>query len=59
MKPEAVVISAGANNQYGHPHDVTLNKYKKQGIKQIYRTDQNGTVTIASDGKGYSVSCGK
>lgn len=59
VKPEAVVISAGANNQYGHPHDVTLNKYKKQGIKQIYRTDQNGTVTIVSDGKGYSVSCGK
>ena len=59
MKPEAAVISAGANNQYGHPHDVTLERYKKQGIKQVYRTDRNGTVTIVSDGGGYSISCSK
>lgn len=57
VRPEAVVISDGAGNQYGHPHAAVLERYKKQGIKQVYRTDENGTVTIIADGSGYNVSC--
>lgn len=59
VRPEAVVISAGVDNQYGHPHDVVLNRYKKQGITQVYRTDKNGTVTITSDGSGYNISASR
>lgn len=54
ISPECVLISVGAGNDYKHPHETTLNKYKKLNFK-IYRTDFDGTVTITSDGHGYNV----
>lgn len=54
VAPEVVVISCGAGNDYGHPHEPVIERYKKHGIK-IYRTDEQGTVTIVSDGKTYSI----
>ena len=44
-KPLVAVISVGQNNLYGHPHDQTLERLKKRGIR-TYRTDINGTVGI-------------
>ncbi len=52
-KPEIVVISCGAGNSYGHPHDETvesLNEY----ADNIYRTDIDGTVIITSNENGLS-----
>ena len=43
--PSFAVISSGASNQYGHPHDETLDILKKAGSK-IYRTDRNGDITF-------------
>ena len=54
VSPEAAVISCGINNDYGHPHEVTLNKYKKINVT-TYETDKNGTITIETDGKDYTV----
>ena len=54
VAPEAVLISLGAGNEYGHPHKVTLERYAKRDIK-VYRTDQNGTITITSDGSSYKI----
>lgn len=54
VRPEAVIISSGVGNDYGHPHDVTLNTYAKHNC-QVYRTDLNGTVTITTDGHKYEV----
>lgn len=54
VAPEAVVISLGAANDYGHPHQQTLNKYADLQIK-VYRTDRDGTVTITTDGDSYAV----
>lgn len=59
VQPESVVMSLGANNQYGHPHEALLNRLQKQGVKNIYRTDANGTITIVSDGSSYSITTEK
>lgn len=55
VAPEVAVISAGANNEYHHPHPSLLKRYKEQKLK-VYRTDTDGTVTISSDGKTYKVA---
>ncbi len=47
--PQIAVISAGENNQYGHPHQEVLERLNRFGV-QVYRTDQNGTITITTDG---------
>jgi len=53
-RPAVAVISVGAKNTYGHPAQSTINLLKKYAIR-IFRTDQNGTIEIDSDGKDYEV----
>ena len=49
VKPQIAVIMVGEGNSYGHPNEETLEKL--QGINaKIYRTDENGTITITSNG---------
>lgn len=54
VSPKYAVISAGAGNHYGHPHQETLDKLISAGI-EIYRTDVHGTVVFVSDGKTLTV----
>ena len=54
VAPEAVLISLGAGNDYGHPHAATLKRYEKLGCK-VYRTDQQGSITSHSDGHTYEI----
>ena len=54
IRSAIAVISVGANNKFGHPAKTTIDLLKSY-IVQIYRTDQNGTITISSDGTNYSV----
>ena len=64
VKPEVVLISAGeptdkrGGNTYGHPHVEPLENYLNAGIdsKNIFWTWKNGTVTITTDGKNFSVT---
>ena len=49
--PDYAVISCGAGNMYGHPHEETLNLLDQADIKKIFRTDINGDITVRSDGK--------
>lgn len=49
VAPKEVVISVGAKNMYGHPADETIKRLNNFGIN-ILRTDNDGTVTIKSDG---------
>ena len=58
VKPKDALISLGAGNDYGHPHAVTLKKYAARDIK-VYRTDTNGAITVATDGKSYTVKAQK
>lgn len=49
--PEIALISAGANNSYGHPAPETLERLEVLGT-EIHRTDLEGTVTVrVKDGR--------
>ena len=57
VNPSYAVISCGAENSYGHPHDGTLQKLEKLGV-EILRTDEDGTVLITSGGHGLELWTG-
>lgn len=50
VKPKYGVISAGAGNQYGHPHENVLNRLANHDVK-VFRTDEDGTIIATTDGK--------
>ena len=54
VAPEAALISCGTGNDYGHPHEPTMKKYRAMKLK-IYETDKNGTITVKTDGKNYTI----
>jgi competence protein ComEC len=47
--PQFVVISVGAGNPFGHPSPEVLTRLADRRARSV-RTDQSGTVEIASDG---------
>lgn len=47
--PEVVVISAGKDNSYGHPHEEVLTRIADAGAVTV-STAEEGTVTFVSDG---------
>lgn len=49
LRPDISVISCGYKNQYGHPHEQTLNTLIKNESK-IFRTDKLGDIVFYSDG---------
>ena len=48
--PEAVVISCGKDNSYGHPHVEVMELLEAMEI-DVYRNDIQGTVIATTDGK--------
>ena len=44
------VISAGADNRYGHPSQEALDRLKAAGVK-VYRTDFQGEIVISTRGQ--------
>ena len=61
VDPSYVLISCGPDeerrNTYGHPHKEPLENYLAHGIDKnhIFCTRWNGTITVTSDGKNFSV----
>lgn len=53
VAPEAVVISAGRGNSYGHPTSRVLEDVRGIGA-DLYRTDEQGTIVVTSDGSTLS-----
>lgn len=51
LKPEAIAISCGYNNDYGHPHRSVLDTFKENGAV-VYRTDKNGSLVFYCDENG-------
>ena len=54
VMPDIAIISCGAGNSYGHPHENTLSRLRDADVT-VYRTDLQGDIIITSDGKSVSV----
>jgi competence protein ComEC len=55
IRPEVAVYSAGKANSYGYLHREALERLAIAGV-MVYGTDVHGTVTVAGDGVGYTVT---
>jgi competence protein ComEC len=49
-KPTIVVISAGKDNSYGHPHQEVVDSIQHAGALML-ETSKEGTITLVSDGR--------
>ncbi|NLJ97576.1 MAG: MBL fold metallo-hydrolase [Clostridiales bacterium] len=50
VTPSIAIVSAGIDNQYGHPHAEILQAIKERKIT-LYRTDKEGTIILKADGE--------
>ncbi len=50
VSPEYAVLTCGAGNSYGHPHEEVLLRLSQHKVS-VYRSDVNGTVRFISDGR--------
>lgn len=58
INPKIAVISCGAGNMYGHPHEEVLSRFRDADVK-VLRTDLQGDITITVQPSGeytYSVT---
>jgi len=56
VDPEVAVISAGADNPFGHPSPEVLERLiDTLGQDNIYRTDKDGTIEFITDGETLGV----
>ena len=53
--PKYAFLSVGKNNPYGHPNPVIMNTFMENNI-QLFRTDQQGEITVTSDGHSISIN---
>lgn len=52
--PDYALLSYGIGNDYGHPHEETLEKLTSRNIG-ILETGTSGAITIVTDGQRYSI----
>lgn len=58
VQPEYAVITCGADNRYGHPHEEVLERVVRQQAK-VYRSDLDGTIVFVTDGETLTVTTEK
>lgn len=51
VNPKIALIGVGKNNKFGHPNKNVIERIKNNKIK-IFRTDENGEISISTNGKG-------
>jgi competence protein ComEC len=49
LSPRVAVVSVGRSNNFGHPSAIVLERYRQVGA-EIFRTDQDGAITLDTDG---------
>lgn len=54
VRPEVALISCGADNEYGHPAQETLDRLRRW-VRELHRTDLEGEIVIRSDGRRYEI----
>lgn len=55
VKPQIALIGVGTNNLYGHPSNSTITNLDNMNIK-IYRTDEDGEISIFTNGEKYKIN---
>ncbi len=50
VQPQIAVVSVGANNPYHHPSPIVIDRLAQDG-SMVLRTDQEGTVSMSTDGE--------
>lgn len=58
VDPTYAVISVGAGNTYGHPHDEPMSRLRDADA-MIFRTDDLGSIVAVSDGKNITFTWDK
>jgi competence protein ComEC len=58
LRPRVAVISVGDQNDYGHPAPSTIAAVTRWPGLSLYRTDEDGPVTVESDGSSFTVRTG-
>lgn len=53
VQPRASIVSVGKENLFGHPAQPVLTRLK--GYGPVYRTDQDGAITLKSNGNIWSI----
>ena len=54
LDPAVVLVSVGADNDYGHPAESALRPLEQAGV-DVYRTDQDGDLAVVVDDGGLRV----
>lgn len=55
VDPEAVAVSAGRFNNFGHPSPEVIERYRRREA-EVFRTDQGGAVMIRSNGRSWDMA---
>jgi competence protein ComEC len=55
VQPSLALISVGEGNDYGHPAPSTMTALTSFPGLGVYRTDEDGRITVESDGATFSV----
>jgi competence protein ComEC len=55
VQPAFAIVSSGYRNSYGHPHPDVVRRLERHGVS-VLRTDQDGLVSVATDGERIFVS---
>jgi competence protein ComEC len=55
VRPRIALISVGRGNDYGHPAPSTISTLQRFPGLTVYRTDEEGQITVETDGTTYSV----
>jgi competence protein ComEC len=50
VQPQIIIVSAGKDNKFGHPHPDVLQRAQDIGAA-VLRTDELGTIEVMSDGQ--------
>ena len=56
VRPRLALISAGAENPYGHPSPELLKRLEDAGVRTL-RTDRDGAIQLLTEGKMIHVTC--
>lgn len=55
VHPAFAAISVGKDNGFGHPSPEVVDRLESAGVR-VYRTDRDGAITVATDGRTLTVS---